>query len=63
MTADPDDKYTWDYNKEWKDNSNLLGLIVFSIVTGINMLRVSYLTPMCFKASLSPRVERTGSRC
>ena len=39
--ADPDDKYTWDYNKEWKDNSNLLGLIVFSIVTGINMLKVS----------------------
>ena len=35
MTIYPDDKYTWDYETYWSSSSNLLGLIVFSIVTGI----------------------------
>jgi len=35
VLANLTDKYTWDYKKDWKDNSNLLGLIVFSIVTGV----------------------------
>lgn len=35
VLANLTDKYTWDYEKQWRDNSNLLGLIVFSIVTGI----------------------------
>jgi len=32
---DPNNKLTWDFQSVWYDNSNLLGLIVFSIVTGI----------------------------
>jgi len=35
LTIYPDDKYTWNFGKYWSDSSNLLGLIVFSIVTGI----------------------------
>merc|ERR1719291_585252 len=35
FTVDPSDKETWDYRKTWSNNPNLLGLIVFSIVTGI----------------------------
>ena len=35
MTIYPDDKYTWNFGEYWSDSSNLLGLIVFSIVTGI----------------------------
>ena len=34
FTVDPSDKETWDYKKTWSNNPNLLGLIVFSIVTG-----------------------------
>ena len=35
LTIYPDDKYTWDFEAYWSTSSNLLGLIVFSIVTGI----------------------------
>ena len=34
MTIDPDDKETWDFKKTWSNNSNILGLIVFSLVIG-----------------------------
>ena len=35
LTVSPDDKYSWHFDKSWNSGSNLLGLIVFSIVTGI----------------------------
>jgi Na+/H+-dicarboxylate symporter len=32
---DPDDKNTWKVEKNWTNSTNILGLVVFSIVTGI----------------------------
>ena len=32
---DPDDKSTWIFKAAWSDGTNILGLIVFSIVTGV----------------------------
>merc|ERR1719418_54372 len=35
LTIDPDDKETWNFKKTWSNNSNILGLIVFSLVIGV----------------------------
>jgi len=34
-TVNPDDKTTWRFKPAWSDGTNILGLIVFSIVTGV----------------------------
>lgn len=35
--VDPNDIYSWEVSYEWTDNFNILGLIVFSLVTGISI--------------------------
>eukprot|EP00088_Acartia_fossae_P031822 TRINITY_DN32622_c0_g1_i10.p1 TRINITY_DN32622_c0_g1~~TRINITY_DN32622_c0_g1_i10.p1 ORF type:complete len:486 (-),score=91.67 TRINITY_DN32622_c0_g1_i10:289-1746(-) len=32
---DPEDKYTWKVSGQWTNSTNILGLVVFSVVTGI----------------------------
>lgn len=35
MVIQESNKYTWEMTYEWTDNFNILGLVVFAIVTGI----------------------------
>jgi len=34
-TIDPNEKSTWTFRPAWSDGSNILGLVIFSIVTGV----------------------------
>ena len=40
LTIDPEDQYSWQFKEEWTSGTNLLGLIVFSLVTGVAIASV-----------------------